>query len=220
MGMAGSKSQQVPVKQRDTACLELRRLLILQQLPSGSRLRETEWAKRLGVNRMALREAFASLEAEYLLERRVTGGYWVPTLNENDIHEIMEVRCCLECLAVERIVQSGGGPTIAPLRETTEQLAYLIKGGFWLAITEVDHRFHKTLIEHAGNHRLASIYQRAPLPMIHDKLIGTERWPGQCERILNEHRLILAEIEAGDAVKAKAALTDHLDEKYLIPIPV
>lgn len=220
MGAAGPKSRQVSVKQRDTACVELRRLLILQQLPSGSRLRETEWADRLGVNRMALREAFASLEAECLLERRPTGGYWVPTLDENDIHEIMEVRCCLECLAVERIVQSGGGAAISLLRETIEQLAYLIKGGFWLAITEVDYRFHKTLIEHSGNHRLASIYQRAPLPMIHDKLIGTEHWPGQCERILKEHRAILAAIESGNAAKAKATLTEHLDEKYLIPVSV
>ncbi|MBI4581015.1 MAG: GntR family transcriptional regulator, partial [Planctomycetes bacterium] len=45
--------------QRDQAYSRLRRLLILQQTPEGKRLREAEWAEKLGVNRTALREAFA-----------------------------------------------------------------------------------------------------------------------------------------------------------------
>jgi DNA-binding GntR family transcriptional regulator len=220
MGSSTTDSPQPPVKKRDTAYQELRRLLILQQLPSGSRLRETQWAARLGVNRMALREAFASLEAESLVERGEKGGYWVPVLTDNDIHEVMEVRCCLECLAIERIVMDDQDAGLAPLRDTVEQLAYLIEGGFWLAITEVDHRFHKTLIELSGNQRLAAIYRRAPLPMIHDQLIGTDRWPVQCQRILSEHRAILEALQACDGKKAKAILAEHLNEKYLIPIPV
>jgi DNA-binding GntR family transcriptional regulator len=220
MGTYTPSQTQPSVKQRDTAYQELRRLLILQQLPSGSRLRETQWAQRLGVNRMALREAFASLEAESLIQRGDKAGYWVPALTEDDIREIMEVRCCLECLAIERIVVSNGEGVLAPLLDTVKQLAYLIEGGFWLAITEADHRFHKTLIELSGNQRLVTIYQKAPLPMIHDRLIGTDRWPVQCQRILREHRAIHDAIHAGDAGQAKAILTEHLDEKYLIPIPV
>ena len=50
-----------PETQRDRAYHQLRRLLILQQVPEGIRLRETEWSQRLGVNRSALREAFVRL---------------------------------------------------------------------------------------------------------------------------------------------------------------
>ena len=111
------------------------------------------------------------------------------------------------------------GTGLAPLLDTVEQLAYLIEGSFWLAITEVDHRFHNTLIELSGNQRLAAIYRRAPLPMIHDRLIGTDRWPVQCQKMLSEHRAILGALQAGDAKKAKTILAEHLNEKYLIPIP-
>src|SRR5690606_42004878 len=49
--------------QRDQAYHRIRRLLILQHVAEGERLREAHGADRLGVNRTALREAFARLEA-------------------------------------------------------------------------------------------------------------------------------------------------------------
>ncbi len=65
---------------REQAYHRLRRLLILQQIPEGQRLRETEWAERLGVNRTALREAFARLEAEGFIELGAKTGYFIPVL--------------------------------------------------------------------------------------------------------------------------------------------
>ena len=76
-----------PSPQRDRAYRGLRRLLILQRVPEGQRLREPQWATQLGVNRMALREAFARLEAEGLIERGPTTGYFVPTLSDADIRD-------------------------------------------------------------------------------------------------------------------------------------
>ena len=69
---------------REQANNRLRRLLILEQIPEGQRLREAEWAERLNVNRTALREAFARLEAEGFIERGPKTGYFVPTLTNKD----------------------------------------------------------------------------------------------------------------------------------------
>src|SRR3970040_6845 len=89
--------------QRDQAYFRFRRLLILQQVSQGERLREADWADRLGVNRTALREAFARLEAEGLIEKGPKTGYFAPKLTPEDILEIVEVRVMLEGGAIERI---------------------------------------------------------------------------------------------------------------------
>jgi len=204
--------------QRDLAYAELRRRLILQQVPSGARLSEVWWSKRLGVNRMALREAFARLEVEGLIEPGARAGYVVPTLTEQDIRDVLEVRCLLECGAVQRLVQRDPMPSLKPLRDAIDQLARLIEQDYLLGVTEADRRFHEALVTLAGNTRLSRLYAQAPLPMIHDQLIGTEYWPDKCQQTLNDHRFILQSIETRDAPAAIQRLNTHLDQKYLDPV--
>src|SRR5579871_5778012 len=91
--------------QREQAYHGLRNLLILQQIDAGKRLREPEWAERLGVHRTALREAFARLEADGLVERGPRTGYFVPQLKSDDVAEITKIRLGLECMAVDEICQ-------------------------------------------------------------------------------------------------------------------
>src|SRR5436305_1229287 len=91
--------------QREQAYRALRRLLVLQQIESGNRLREPEWAERLGVHRSALREAFARLAAEGLIERGTQTGYFVPKLTPEDLIEVTKLRLVLECLAIDEVCQ-------------------------------------------------------------------------------------------------------------------
>src|SRR5688572_23103707 len=93
--------------QREVAYEKLRRLLILQRIPEGERLRESDWAEQLGVNRAALREAFARLEAEGLIERTATTGYQVPILSDEEMREILRVRAILECGAIDELCREG-----------------------------------------------------------------------------------------------------------------
>lgn len=215
-GIAMSLPEDAP--QRDCAYVELRRRLILQQIPGGSRLSEPVWSQRLGVNRMALREAFARLESEGLIVRGDRSGYLVPDLAEQDIREVLEVRCCLECGAIERLVRREPKPSLEPLRQAVQQLGQLVEAGYLLSVTEADRAFHEQLVELSGNQRLAKVYAQAPLPMIHDQLIGTRHWPAECQRTLEDHRFILQAIEVGDAAAATARLRQHLDQQYLDPV--
>src|SRR5688572_28475060 len=89
--------------QREQAYDDLRSLLILQQLEAGQRLREPEWAARLNVHRSALREAFARLAAEGLVERGPKTGYFVPRLGAADVAEVTKIRVALESLAIDEV---------------------------------------------------------------------------------------------------------------------
>lgn len=206
--------------QRDQAYSRLRRLLILQQVPEGERLREAEWASRLGVNRTALREAFARLEAEGLIERGPKTGYLLPVLKNIDILEIVEIRVMLEGGAIERICRLGLNNVkhLRPMKDTCDQLERLVREDYHLGVAEADRRFHESLINAAQNRRLSALYNRAPLPIVHPMIVSGQQWAETVQRTLDEHRAILNRILEGDSVAAQQGLRIHLAERYLMPM--
>jgi DNA-binding GntR family transcriptional regulator len=197
----------------------LHKLLILQQIPEGQRLRETEWAQRLGVNRAALREAFARLEAEGFIKLAVKTGYCVPVLTNKDILEVIEVRILLEGGAIERIIQTGRNTTryLKPMYQACEQLERLILEDYVLGVAEADRRFHEAIIDAACNKRLLFLYQRAPLPIIHPEIISGEQWEARVRKTHQEHQMIYGALIKGDVVEAQELLHTHLNERACIP---
>ncbi len=206
--------------QREQAYQRLRRLLVLEQVTEGERLRETEWAERLGVNRAALREAFARLEAEGFIRKGPKTGYFVPDLSTEDILEIIEVRVMLEGGAIERVVRLGHNTPreLRPMKEACDQLERLVREEYVLGVAEADRRFHETLIDAASNKRLTMLYQRAPLPIIHPVIISGEQWKARVQQTLEEHRGILTAIQAAEVARAQQLLRTHLDERAFIPL--
>ena len=75
---------------------ELRKKILSNQLVSGTRLKEDIWAKRLDVNRMAVREALTRLLGEQLIETGEKGGYFVKSMSVEDVRQIRELREILE----------------------------------------------------------------------------------------------------------------------------
>jgi DNA-binding GntR family transcriptional regulator len=205
--------------QRDQAYHRIRRLLILQQISEGERLREAQWATKLQVNRAALREAFARLEAEGLIEKGSKTGYFLPVLTGASIQEIVEVRNMLEGGAIERIIRQGHNTPqhLRSMRDACDQLERLVREEYHLGVAEADRHFHEALIDAAQNRRLSSLYARAPLPIIHPIVVTGKEWAERVRRTLEEHRAILDAILAGDAEGARALLRTHLNDRHCIP---
>jgi DNA-binding GntR family transcriptional regulator len=203
--------------QREHAYRSLRRLLVLQQVEPGQRLREPQWAQRLRVHRTALREAFARLEAEGMIERGAQTGYFVPELTVADYAEIAKLRLALECLAIEEVC-AAASPDLAAMEGACDAFASLLEGGYSLGAIEADRRFHEALIDAAHMRRLSGLYQRAPLPLIHGDTEDPVRWREACLRTLAEHRKILSALAARDAAEAKRVLRAHLTHIPILPV--
>jgi len=208
--------------QREQAYHRLRQMLILHQAPEGKRLNEEAWAKRLRVNRAALREAFARLEAEGLIEKGPLPGYFVPKLTRDDIAEIVEVRIMLEGGAIDRICRLGlnTASNLAPMREACDRLAEHALVGDYSPVAQADHAFHERLVKAAQNHRLELLYKRAPLPIIPPEMACGDEWLTRVNRTLEEHREMIKLVERSEPAKAQAMLRVHLKERFLIPLRV
>lgn len=203
--------------QREQAYDSLRSLLILQQVDAGQRLREPEWAARLNVHRTALREAFARLEADGLIERGEATGYFVPRLGPDDVAEVTKIRLGLECLAVDEICDDRT-LSLDRVRQACDQFASFLEGGYALGVMEADRRFHEAIIDAARMRRLSALYLRAPLPLIHSRTEDHTSWQAECTRTLEEHRAILAALEDRNAEEAKRRLRSHITHRPMLPI--
>jgi DNA-binding GntR family transcriptional regulator len=209
-------SEEISTSKRDLAYERLRRILILQQVPEGVRLRESEWTKRLNVNRSALREAFARLEAEGLIEAGSKTGYFVPVLAMEDIVQVIVVRIALEGAAIESVCEAGLNTAehLKPLQDACNLMDRLIDEDYQLSVAETDRRFHAALIQAAGNKRLLIAYQHAPLPIVHPDIVDGQQWAGRVRQTHEEHKAILAAILRGDVDGAKELLRAHLSSYW------
>ena len=206
------------ISKRDHAYHGIRRLLVLQQLKPGERIREPQWAQRLGVHRSALREAFVRLEAEGLIERGERTGYFVPELSEQDVQEITRLRLALECLAIEEICSSPQPVSLRPMQQVMKELEQFVRREYSLGTLEADRRFHEELIDLAGSKRLSTLYHRAPLPLIHNDTHDRRAWRDAAGRTLREHQQILAALQDRNAKEAKRHLRNHLGHHPTLPI--
>ena len=88
----------------DVISESLRRAIILDQLPGGTRLVQADVAKRMGVSVTPVREALRGLASEGLIDFDRYQGAIVHRPTEEEFREIDEMRCALEPIAVERAV--------------------------------------------------------------------------------------------------------------------
>ena len=76
-------------------------LIIDNRLAPGQRLREAEVADILEVSRTPVREAFARLEQQHLLERDASGRYFVARWDKRTLLEVATLRAPIHCKSNE-----------------------------------------------------------------------------------------------------------------------
>ncbi|MFB4165088.1 GntR family transcriptional regulator [Alteribacillus sp. JSM 102045] len=86
----------------DEVADSLRRAILLGEFKRGDRIVQEEWAKKLGVSRMPIREALIRLELEGIVKNVPRKGAVVCPITPEDIEEIYTLRVVNESLAMEK----------------------------------------------------------------------------------------------------------------------
>ena len=190
--------------------VELRRKILSNQLFSGMRLKEGYWADKMGVNRIAVREALTRLLGENLIEYGSNGGHFVKSLTVDEVKEIREIREILELGAVRLLIKRNSKEDIRLLEEICDDFTNMVQRGYFDGALEADVRFHETIIDLSGNQKLKGLYQVGNIPLFHQKLGKSQVHMKDYELTDEEHRRIVASIKSGDLAKAEETLTKHL----------
>lgn len=190
--------------------IELRKKILSNQLVSGTRLKEDIWAKRLDVNRMAVREALTRLLGEQLIETGEKGGYFVKSMSAEDVRQIRELREILELGAIRLAIQKMDEKGIQKLEEICNDFTSMVERGYFGGACEADVKFHETLIDSAQNDKLKDIYEISNIPLFHQKLGKSQTHMDDYELTDQEHRQLLKAIKEKNVKLAEETLTKHL----------
>ena len=194
---------------KDQAAETLRSYISTGRIPEGTRLTEREVSDMLGISRMPAREALQALEAEGLITRRANGRY-VIELDETLVRSLHEVRWTLERLAAELAAVNCSSTGCVELRARLDDLEAAVATGDPARCTRCDLAIHRAIWSQAGNPYLLSILQSL-LGVIHVLAERVKTYGhGESEVFLEQHRTLVARVEAGDGSGAAAAVEAQL----------
>jgi DNA-binding GntR family transcriptional regulator len=204
-----------PLRQRLKEAL-LRRILGGHYDP-GERLVELRLAEEFGTSQGPVREALRELEATGLVTNIPRRGTYVSEVMGEGLREIYTVRGALEEQATRILTRRGGADLTALQQEVDLMRAAAAKGDVH-GIVDHSVKFHRAIMEAAGNRLLLNIWQslqietRTTITMLVEGL--------DLHEIADSHQPIVDAIASGDSESAARVAREHQDYFERLPVPI
>lgn len=179
-------------------------------LKPGDRLSEADIAERLGISRSPVREAFARLAYDGLVERRPRRGTFVAKAQEGEIEQINEVRSLIEGYAARIACSRMTDEDECTLRTIIVQMVDSARERDWMQTVRLNARFHETVVNLPGNSVLSRIWSSLD-PLVW--LIATTVPPGRFhdpDDLTTRHEALVDALRSADPDTAEEAFRNHI----------
>lgn len=186
---------------------QLIEILIRGELKPGDVIVERRMAERLNASRTPVREALGRLEAEGLVYKQPSRGVTVSPFSTEAFVELLNVRQVLEAEAARLAAGRLRPDRIASIRAALEEIRDKENPSL-SEIWAADDLLHGEIAEASGNQLLAD--------MIRDlrrrtHVFNAYRNPSRATYGFEENSALLSAVEDGDAEKARAAMSKHIE---------
>lgn len=190
----------------DAAATRLRREISAGDFAPGEKLNEVAVATRLGVSRNTLREAYAMLAAEGVVERIPYRGVFLVTPTPADVDDLYRVRATVEpaCLLW------GDDPDTAELQGIVAEARESLEGGDLAAVAACNQRFHRRIVATSGAPSLAEFSDRMLARMRLVFLLVTRFEPDFHADYVEQNARVTELVAAGDREDAAETLRESL----------
>lgn len=196
---------------RERIANHLRNEILSGRLADGERLSEIHLAKRFGVSRGPIREAFVQLTHEGLLIAELNRGVRIAPSPPNSIRKLVTpIRRTLETYALESVFDDLTEEDFQVLDGIVEQIKSACQRGDSAATVEPDIAFHRFFLERTGQPDLLVIWStiiarfRRHLEQIH------QAHTFKPMDVYRRHRELVDVFRTGDKEAAIKALQEHI----------
>ena len=173
----------------------------------GVFLTEGEVAQQAGTSRTPVREALLRLQAEGFLTIVPRKGAYVPPVSFEDVEDVMQARGLVEDWCVRQVIKSVAGLADELMRIVDEQERLI---GDPVAFIECDRRFHRTIVQAAGNPLVLGFYETLRERQVRMGIRAVTSTDDRARQVLNEHQAIVDGLRRVDGDAAAIAISDHL----------
>ncbi len=197
------------IRTADTLRDSLEQMILTGALANGERLEEVRLATQFEVSRTPIREAFQMLAASGLVELIPNRGAFVRQPEFVEMIEMFEVMAELESLCARLAARRINETLLSGIRAAAAACEHALSHGGSDDYYQENETFHFLIYQASGNTFLASEAARLQKRLKPFRRMQL-RVRGRMAQSMQEHRDILAAIEAGDEERAAKALRGHV----------
>jgi DNA-binding GntR family transcriptional regulator len=181
---------------------ELKASILSGDIEPGTALAEVDAAHAMGISRTPVREAFALLRRDGLLD-----GSIVRSLQADEVRELFLVREALECVALREYASSARD--VGRLEGLLDRQRKAMARGDVEGFLTADEEFHLTVCREAGLTQVAGLLSALREKMRQAGMRAVaER--GRMRSVIGEHEAIVEALRTRSAARATKALRHHL----------
>jgi phosphonate utilization transcriptional regulator len=188
--------------------VEIEQLILRGELAIGQRVNESELASRFGTSRGPVREALRALEESRLVRSEKNRGVFVREISIGEADEIYDVREALDQLIGQRVAERATGEQRRELKAVVAEMDAATGKRDIKSYHALNLKFHDMLVDFAGNSRLTETYRLLTRGLLLFRLRGLQDGGGFAVSN-NEHKAVVAAIEARDSARAGRLLRQH-----------
>jgi DNA-binding GntR family transcriptional regulator len=190
---------------------QLRRKILLGELPAGSSLKERDNAAVLGVSRTPMREATRILAQEGLVILRPSRSPIVADPSLKEVTDDLIVMGALEVLSGELACQNATDDEIRHISELHEELAQIAHSREPIDTFEIDMQFHREIAAASHNPALAETH-KAYLARLWRVRFLSASMISNWTRSNNQHVRIVQGLQKRDADLVAREIRSHMDQ--------
>jgi len=187
----------------------LRTAIQNNELKPGQRLVEEEIARKMGVSRVPVRQAIHILERDGLVVTEPHRGATVVDLSNQDIEEIYGLRTALEMYAIGLATCRAQENDIEALQAIVDEMRKQASADPYPDQNHLDLKFHETICELSGNHKLVEAWQRLST-QVRMVLALKNLVYNDAQTIPQGHQRVVDAIRQRDAAVAQQILAEHI----------
>ena len=196
--------------------------LIVGDLAPGARLKDGDWATRLGVSRTPVREALRKLVQDGALDPQDSVGFRVHAFTAAEVLGLYRCRAALEALVAEEAAADRSPALLSELAANIAAAQHALDAGDLDALQRLNGEFHLVLLDASRNphlRRLLALTGRS-VRMARGQVLRRaaadaalrEDYRRSLQPVVDDHRALHAAVAAGDTARAAALMHTHLME--------
>jgi GntR family transcriptional regulator of vanillate catabolism len=190
------------------------------ELPAGTRLKDTDWATRLGVSRTPVREAFRKLVQDGALDPLESVGFRVHSFTPAEIAGLYRCRAALEALVAEEAAVDGSPALLSELAANIAAAEHGLDSVDLDTLQRVNGEFHLILLDASRNRHLRRLLEQTGrtvrmarrqvlLHAASDEALRND-YRRSLALVVDDHRALYEAVAVGDAPGAAVMMQRHL----------
>jgi len=132
---------------------KIKELILNNVLKPGTKIKQEEMAKQLGISKIPLRQSLSVLESEGLVQTYHNRGFYVRHITKEELSEVLEVRTALETMSVFLIINVLNDGIKDKLLRFIMEFEDVYNKKDYKRYFDIDKKFHHYLIK-ASNNRI------------------------------------------------------------------